>query len=181
MRERPSSRVRQSQPAADIPFQQKDCNTGPMSSRDSSPMFQVRLPCDAVSDDNSRIYTLEIHCRLLPYQLTCPKLKSLEPRCPLEAPGGTLISRFAQRHCRRSRPHTSPGPAQASAWYLFACAGEMQINSDFCLSLAAGSPIARIGSVGSVKSNLATPPGIAATGRLRDAAAARRFVLCAAE
>ncbi len=124
MRERPSSRVRQSQPAADIPFQQKDCNTGPMSSRDSSPMFQVRLPCDAVSDDNSSIYTLEIHCRLLPYQPTCPKRKSLEPRCPLEAPCRTLINPFAQRHCRPLRPHISPGPAQASAWALYACAGD---------------------------------------------------------
>ncbi|KAL0040594.1 hypothetical protein WJX77_011868 [Trebouxia sp. C0004] len=36
-----------------------------------------------------------------------------------------------------------------------------------------GSQIARTGSVGSVKTNLATPPGIAATGRLRDVAAAR--------
>ena len=124
MRERPSSRVRQSQPAADNPFQQKDCNTGPMSSRDSSPTLQVRLPCDAMFDDNSSVHTLAIHRRLLPYQPTCPKRKSLEPRCPLEAPCRTLISRSAQRRCRPLKPHTSPGPAQASAWSLYACARE---------------------------------------------------------
>ena len=57
MRERPSSRVRQSHSVADIPFQQKDCDAGPMSSRDSSPMLQVRMLCDAVSDDNLSVHT----------------------------------------------------------------------------------------------------------------------------
>lgn len=123
MRERPSSRVRQSQSAADIPFQQKDCNTGPMSSQDSSPMLQVRLLRDVPSDDDSSLQTLAMLCRLLPYQPTCPKRKSLERRCPLEAPCRTLISPFAQRHCRPLRPPISPGPAQASACSLNTCAG----------------------------------------------------------
>lgn len=123
MRDRPSSRVRQSQLAADIPFQQKDCNTGPMSSRDSSPMLQVRLLCDVISDDDNSLHTLAVLCRLLPYQPTCPKRKSLEPRCLLEAPCRTLISLFAQRHCRPLRPPISLGPAQASACSLDTCAG----------------------------------------------------------
>ncbi len=124
MRERPSSRVRQSQSAADIPFQQKDCNTGSMSSRDSSPKLQVGLPCDALSDEHSPLHILALLCRLLPYQPTCLKRKSLEPRCPSGAPCRTLIIPFAQRHCRPLRPPISPGPAQASAWSSNACAGD---------------------------------------------------------
>lgn len=63
-------------------------------------------------------------CRLLPYQPTFPKRKSLEPRCPLEAPCRRLSSTSAQRHCRPSKPHISPGPAQASVWSLYACEGD---------------------------------------------------------
>lgn len=89
MRERPSSRGRQSQSAVDIPFQQKDCNTGPMSSRDSSPMLQVRLPCDALSDDNSSLHTMAILWRLQALTLSTNLSKTEKPRTKMSV-GGTL-------------------------------------------------------------------------------------------